>query len=143
MPQPLPGSKMANMATSGLIKPMFEDRILNEEQIAQLKDYVSRTHSTMLYCSSFPALNLIIYWRGMSRIEYETVMTNLLQQGVDVTGYQFENDLINKIVMHPSIGVGANMLNVSSLPAGVPSSIFREFMSVMGFNAESVTTKQL
>ncbi len=131
------------MASSGVMKPMFEERILNQEQTEQLKDYVSRNHSTMLYCSSFPALNMVIYWRGMSRLEYENVMTNLLQQGVDVTGYQFENDLVNKVVMHPSVGVGPNMLNVASLPAGVPSSIFREFMSVMGFNAESVTTKQL
>jgi len=140
VPQPLPGSKMAN---AGMIKPVFEDKILNQENIDQLKEYVANYHSTMLYCSAFPALNLMIYWRGMSRIEYENVMTQLLQQGVDVTGYQFENDLVNKIVMHPSIGVGPNMLNVSSLPAGVPSSIFREFMNVMGFNAESVTTRQL
>ncbi len=140
MPQPLPGSKLSN---TGLLKPEFDNAILNQEQIDQLKEYVSKYHSTTLFCSAFVNLNMIIYWRGMCRLEYENVMTNLLQQGVDVTGYQFENDLVNKVVMHPPIGVGPQMTNIASLPAGIPSSIFREFMNVMGFNAESVTTKQL
>ena len=126
-------------------KPFFQNPILTQPEIDQLKKYVWDKHNTNLYLSTFldPETGeewLRLYWRGMTRKEYVGFMA---KSQADMGQAEYEETLSGRIVMHPTLGKGLNMYDTDIVKAGVPSAIFKKFMDQMGFNLDAVTTVKL
>lgn len=124
------------------MRPEFKDRVLSPEAAQSLKDFVQTNHNTSLYVSKLPD-GLPLYWRGMTRIEYENLMSSMSQEKTEVNQYQFQNMIVQRIIMHPQVGLLPGMVDIASLPAGVPSSLYEQFMFNMGFDVDSLQTIQL
>ena len=46
---------------------------------------------------------------------------------------ELEEVMCSKIIMHPTLGEGPNMLNLASCEAGLPTLVHEDFSTMMGF----------
>lgn len=123
------------------LKPMFNNAVLTEEQIAELKDYVATRFHAKLYRSVI--CGKTIYWRGMSRYEYKALVDEMDSMGQNTTIFDTQDYVCQKIIMHPTLGIEPGMLDTRSCEAGLFSQLFEHFMEKMGFTRSIIEPVEL
>ena len=112
-----------------LNKPVFGEVELSDEQVQELKSFVFSTYSSGLYRSYVDEKP--IYWRGMTGQEFDKLLDQGRMSGQSVE--QLEKSIVQKIIMHPTVGIGPGMINIEADVAGLKQRIMDDFNLRMGF----------